>query len=94
MDLTTFRVQFPEFARTTSDVLVTQMLTAATEQLDPGVWGSTYDQGHGYLTAALLSASPSGQSMARVTGDQTHSTYQVQFDRLRAQVAVGLRVFG
>lgn len=92
MDTATFKAQFPEFA-TTPDALVSIFLVNAAAQLDTTVWGSYLDQGIAYKAAALLAASPNGQSMARIASDPTRSTYSVRFDEMVRIVTTGMRVF-
>lgn len=91
MNLAAFRVQYPEFAKT-SDSLVQAMLDAAALELSAPYWGTYYDQGHGLLAAKMLALSPNGQT-ARLQSDKGTSTYAKQFDDLRIEVTAFDRVF-
>lgn len=93
MDLSTFRVAFPEF-QTAVDPLVQSRLDQAGKRMDPGVWADRYEEGHGLLTAHLLALSPYGQ-MARMVAKDGSTTYGKQFDDLTKIVAgLSLRVIG
>lgn len=92
LDLSSFRTRFPEFI-TAPDPLVSAHLARAEARIDPDVWGDKTNDGHGYLTAHMLSLSQSGQ-MARVDAkDGTRTLYGDEHQRLERQVTICLRVF-
>lgn len=90
MNLADFRAKFPEF-RSAPDPLVSKFLTDAALELNPTYWGTYFDLGHGYLTAAYLANAPNGQ-LARLDSDKATSTYKKAFEALRAQITFADRV--
>jgi hypothetical protein len=90
MNLTAFRVQFPEFAKV-PDALVQAHLDAADLEIDAEIWGVKADQGQGYLAAHKLTLSPFGQA-ARLVSKGEGTTYFSHYNSLKHQVASGFRV--
>lgn len=96
MNITAWRVQFPEF-NGVSDALVTAMLGAANLEIDQYVWGAMNnnatkaDQGHAYLTAHKLGTSPFGQNARMMNKDGT-TTYWFNYLKLMRQKASGFRI--
>ncbi len=86
MLLADWRVQFPEFAAA-PDALVQAFLDASELQVDAEVWGTLFDQGHGYLTAHKLALSPYGQA-ARLS-KKGETTYYPHFKEMQAGVTGG-----
>lgn len=84
LNLAQFRLRFPEF-KNAIDALVTETLARATAQIEPEVWGSLTDEGHGLLTAHLLAMAPNGQ-MARLQTEKGQSTYGTAYRQMREQV--------
>lgn len=84
LSLLQFRSLFPEFQKTPDD-LVQSRLDQAAARLDPGVWGSRFDQAHGLLAAHLLAVSPFGQA-ARLVTEKGESTYGRQYKELVPEV--------
>lgn len=68
MNLASFRIRYPEFARA-DDTLVQAHLDEAEGGLDPAVYGTRFDEAHGLLTAHTLSISPFGRAL-RQEGDE------------------------
>jgi len=71
VNLAAFRARYPEFGTGAagtgaSDALVTAALADAADTMDAAVWGTRYDQGHGLLTAHILSLAPNAARGARV----------------------------
>lgn len=89
MDLSGFRAGFPEFLNV-SDELVQAKLNLAAESVSSDVWGSLYDEGHGYLAAHLLASSPMGQD-SRLSADKESTTYFADFRRVLKSATVGIR---
>lgn len=90
MNVQTFLIQFPEFAKTDIN-LVQSMLAAALLEIDPSVWRAKADQGQAYLAAHMLATSPFGQNVRLMAKDGT-TTYWTRYEKLRGQVASGFRV--
>ena len=102
--LAMFRAQFPEL-NGSSDILVAQMLGAASLFLDTSVWGpfgvdgglmTKADQGQLYLAAHKLAISPFGQNAKlnvnmRLKG-YSRTTYGAEFEILMYSVTGGFRV--
>jgi hypothetical protein len=89
-----FKAARQEFA-TLADAAVTLALSDATSELDPRVFGDTFDQAVGLLAAHKLSVSPFGQQ-ARLepkTGDGT-TTYHAELQRLTRKKAGGFWAVG
>jgi len=82
-----FRKAFPEF-RDTSDELCEQKLSAAALRIAPSVWETQTDQGVMVLAAHLLSISPSGEK-ARLAADPQKTVYQIEWERMKREVAFG-----
>ena len=91
MTRTQFLAQFPEFSAIPT-TLIDTMLAAAASQLGQTYWASYYDQGHGFLTAAMLARAPEGQT-SRLQSDKASSTYQIAFEKLREEITFADRVF-
>ena len=89
-----FKAARQEFANI-ADAAVTLALSDATSELDPRVFGDTFDQAVGLLAAHKLSVSPYGQQ-ARLepkTGDGT-TTYHAELQRLTRKKAGGFWAVG
>lgn len=90
----TFKAARQEFA-SIADASVTLALNDATSELDPRVFGDTFDQAVGLLAAHKLSVSPYGQQ-ARLepkSGDGT-TTYHAELQRLTRKRAGGFWAVG
>lgn len=83
-----FRKAFPEFNET-SAILVQQKLDAAELRIARGTWGDLADQGVMYLAASLLSSAPEGQ-LARLQKEDMYNTYQIEWDRMKREVTIGV----
>jgi hypothetical protein len=90
MDVGTFKQRFPEFGQT-PDALIVPNLIAAGRSIDPAVWGGKFDEGQAYLAAHKLALSPYGANV-RIMVDANRTTYFVEFDRLKREVAAGAMV--
>ncbi len=90
LNLTAFREGYPEF-READSVLVQACLDRAAERIGPA-WGELENQGHGLLTAHILSNSPNGL-FARLEDDKNSTTYYVDYLRLRDVAGIGLSTF-
>lgn len=80
-----FRVNYPEF-RQIGDETVKAVLARAASQISQTVWGTTYDAGHGALTAHMLASSALDPENA-IT-----KVYLNEYLRMQRQVASGYRV--
>ncbi len=90
-----FIADFTAFA-TAPEAVVTACLTAAAAQMpDLELWGAAANahRAHGLLTAHFVSLEPGGQT-ARLSAENTETTYGRQFDELRTSAACAIRVFG
>jgi hypothetical protein len=92
VDITAFRVKYPEFASASEDTFVQVFLNAAAVRLNAAYWGDYYDQAHGLLTAHLLAIAPNGQ-FARLQSKDGNTTYNTDFEKLRSEVTFADRVF-
>lgn len=92
LDLAGFRAQYPEFDGA-PDALVTTLLGYAAERTPEDIWGDLQEEGHGLLTAHLLSLRPEGRDM-RLSRDGVESIYGHQRMHLNRIVASGFRVTG
>lgn len=88
MDLAEFRTTFPEMV-SVSDATVNVYLAKAARMVDSEVFGTLYDDAHGYLTAHLLTTSPYAKN-ARLQSNNGSSTYEVRWIELRDQCTSGL----
>ena len=61
LDETAFRVRHPEF-KGASSALVNVKLGDAILRLSPGLFGTSLNEAHGWLTAHLLATSPWGMA--------------------------------
>lgn len=87
MDLTAFRLRFPEF-QNVDGPQVQAFLDDAATRINAGVFGDSYDAAHGYLTAHMLSSSPllNTAKLERSTGnnkDSAATTYLLEFRSIR-----------
>lgn len=89
MDLATFRTLFPEFTNA-PDVFVSAWLAETLPEIDPTIWGTDADSGHGLLTAHRMAVSPFGRN-SRLSSEKGESTYGKQFAELETKRAVGIR---
>lgn len=85
MDVASFRARFPEF-RNAPDALVNDAIVRAEISCLADRWGELQDEGVGALAAHLLALSPYGQH-ARLSADDTRTTYGERYEALRAEVA-------
>lgn len=92
MDITAFRVKYPEFASASDDTFIQVFLDAAADRIDSDYWGKYYDQAHGLLAAHLLAIAPNGQ-FARLQSKDGNTTYNADFEKLRQEVTFADRVF-
>lgn len=88
MDLAAFRAAFPEFANA-SDSLVETKLSEALAFVDSEIYGTSYNDAHGYMTAHLLTMSPKGRALARLETDKEATIYLRSFEALRGLVNGG-----
>ncbi len=89
MDLSAFRIKFPEF-ESAGDPFVQAFLDTAEARVDADVWGAITDEGHGLLTAHLLALAPNGQ-FSRLQSAKGETTYGTEHKRLEKLVACGIR---
>lgn len=87
IDLTSFRVRFPEF-KTTPDATVIVVLNQAAARIDASVYGDLTDEAHGYLAAHILAVSPFGKD-SRLQSDKADSVYGKQLRSLISLVGAG-----
>jgi hypothetical protein len=90
MDLAAFRARHPAFARS-GDELVNAVLAAAALEMDVSVWGDSFDEGHGLLTAHKLATAPEGMN-ARLQTEKGKSTYGDEYLNLVRTVSCGIRL--
>lgn len=90
MDLTQFRLQYPEF-RTCLDPFVQEYLDRAATMLDQSVCGTRYDLLHGLKAAHLLALSPAGINVRLLAKDGT-TTYQRAFQEVLLSKISGVMV--
>jgi hypothetical protein len=90
MDITAFRLTFPEL-NTASDTLVTRFLASAARSIDSDLFGDRYDDAQGYLAAHLLCLSPYGKN-ARLSSDSGKTTYGTRYEEIRFEVVPSLMV--
>ncbi len=91
MNLTNFRIRFPEFVNA-SNALIQATLDEAALELDSVVFDTKYDAAHGLLAAHKLALSPYGQGArlaAYTKKGIVTSTYQHHFELLVMQVQGG-----
>lgn len=94
MNLDAFLARFPEFSET-AQPLIEACLAETLVQFNVDVWGKNLDAGHGYLTAHVLSTSPSGQAGRLVTQKDGSTTYWTAYWRLALIAGIGVgRVSG
>ena len=86
MDLTDFRINYPEF-RNVADEQVESYLTQAGTQLSQAVIGNQYDLMHGLKTADLIARSPGGVNARLLAKDGT-TTYGNAYDKLKHSIGV------
>lgn len=84
-----FLIRFPEFEGAPAG-LIDEVIAEATRRVDPDQYLETTDDAIKYLAAHKLAISPYGQQ-ARLSTDGS-STYKVEFDELRSEAAIGVRV--
>lgn len=86
MDLSTWRVQFPEF-KNVADEMAQAFLNAAALEVDVPTWeevsAGLSDQGIAYLAAHKLTMSPFGQA-ARLAAKDGSTTYGKHYEKLQA----------
>ena len=86
-----FNQSFPEFiSGQVNPSLIAAMLAQATRRLSPYVFGVTYQDAVGYLTAHLLQISPLGFGTRLEPGQTT--VYEVALNRLIEEAGVGTPV--
>ena len=90
MDLSSFRIQFPEL-NTASDPLVTRFLASAAKSIDSDLYGDLYDDAQGYLAAHLLCQSPYGKN-ARLSAKDGRTTYGERYEQIRIEVTPSVMV--
>lgn len=81
MNLTSFRVNYPEF-RNVGDEQIAAYLEQAASQLSEAVIGTQYDLVHGLKTADLIARSPGGVNARLLAKDGT-TTYGNAYDKLK-----------
>jgi hypothetical protein len=98
LDETAFRVRHPEF-KGASSALVTVKLADALKRLSPGLFGTSFDEAHGWLTAHLLATTPWGMAaridpkLALMTGAKPGSTiYSLELQKLALEAGAGIGV--
>jgi len=88
LSLASFRTDFPEFDEV-SDALVTSKLNSAAGSIDETVWGDKATEGHGWLTAHLLTSSGYGR---RTSDDKANTTYGSRYAELTKLVGRSYRL--
>lgn len=72
--------------------MVDARLAEAARRIDPTVWLTLENDGHGYLTAHLLANNPLGNAAKLVAkGDGPRTVYEGEYQRLVRTVTAGLR---
>lgn len=89
MNLAAFQAAFPEFALVDT-ALIQAKLDQAAVSVGESVWGTSYDEGHGYLAAHLLVTSPMGQD-SRLSPSDEKSHYFEHYQRLLRAATCGIR---
>ena len=96
--LADFRVRHPEF-KGASDALVTIKLADALLRLSPGLFGASFNEAHGWLTAHLLATTPWGMAArldakaAVLLGAKPGATiYSLELQRLALEAGAGIGV--
>ena len=87
MDLTSFRVAYPEF-QFAPDALVTAKIAEAVLTVSPISWGVRTDLGVGLWTAHLLTMTPQGRDL-RLKADSNKSPYSERFIALQDLAGFG-----
>jgi predicted metal-dependent hydrolase len=90
MNVTDFKIQFPEFARVPVETIEAH-LAAALAQFDATNAGTYLDQIQAYKAAQLLARSPAGQA-AKLVSKNGSTTYDTTLKELLAIVTAGERV--
>lgn len=85
LSLAVFRARYPEFVDAggggaPGDAFVQAKLNEAERRVDSTVWGDKAEDGHGLLTAHLITMSPYGRDARLTIGGVATSTYKVEFD--------------
>jgi hypothetical protein len=88
LTLEQFRARAPEWS-TAKDARVNAALAAAETRTDPDVFGDRTDDAHFFLTAHLLSVSPTGKA-ARLKGEGFGTLYLSERERLEREAAACL----
>jgi hypothetical protein len=83
-----FKRSYPEF-KDTDPALVEEKLVAAESRTNQSVFGDNATQGIMLLAAHLLSISPSGE-MLRLRKENRVTNYQMELERLRREVTMGV----
>ncbi len=93
--VTTFLARFPEFTEVNTDfpTLIQTVIDEAELQVSALIWASKRDLGIKYLTAHLLACSPFGEP-ARLSPDDTMTTYLKTLNMLKRQVSSGRNIAG
>jgi|SRR4051812_11846499 hypothetical protein len=98
LDEAAFRVRHPEF-KGAGSALVTAKLSDALKRLSPGLYGTSFDEAHGWLTAHLLATTPWGMAarldpkVAAIKGVKPGATiYSLELQRLAYEAGAGIGV--
>jgi Protein of unknown function (DUF4054) len=90
LDVSTFKLSFPEF-KSTADEMVEAYLVRAATHCDAEAYLTKYEDAVLYRCAHMLALSPQGASAKLVNKDGS-TTYGMHFDDIRREVAAGWRV--
>lgn len=87
-----FLLSYPEFTRAPEVIDLESQLAKAVLKVDAEVWGDKTDEGVELTLAHMLALSPFGQN-AKLLSKTGESTYGVQLQSLKEQVACALRYY-
>lgn len=90
MDAATFLDRYPEFEP--AGDLVDTVLAEQADNLDAAVFGDSYDEAHGLLTADALWNSPFGVTLRLDSADGTKSDYLRRYKELEKVATIPLKM--
>lgn len=91
MDLSSWRVLFPEFART-PDARVLAFLSQAALLCDRDAYGDQYEAAVGWLAADMIARSPYAQQSQTTANAKPSTYYRDTYETLMLIAAAGPRV--